>query len=76
MFTLTIADDTADALFRDILVQDYRGLVSNIAELEDRPALASHEQSDLDDNRRYVAAMEIIMEYYFTETELREAIGA
>ena len=76
MFTITIADDTADALFRDILVADYRRLLKDIAALEAQEQLAEYQQADLVDNRRYAAAMAVMMEYYIAEHERLEVIGA
>jgi hypothetical protein len=74
MFTIRIADDTADALFRDILVADYRRLLKDIAALEAHEQLAEYQQADLDDNRRYAAAMAIMMEYYIAEHERLEIL--
>jgi hypothetical protein len=74
MFTIRIADDTADALFRDILVADYRRLLKDIAALEAQEQLAEYQQADLDDNRRYAAAMAIMMEYYIAEHERLEVL--
>jgi len=76
MFTITIEDDTADSLFRDILVADYRRLRKDIAALEAQSELAEYQQADLDDNRRYAAAMAVLMEYYIADHERLEVIGA
>ena len=76
MFTITIADDTADALFRDILVADYQRLLKDIGELEAQGQLAEYQQADLVDNRRYAAAMAVMMEYYIAEHARPEVLGA
>ena len=76
MFTITIADDTADALFRDILVADYRRLLKDIGELEAQGQLAEYQQADLVDNRRYAAAMAVMMEYYIAEHARPEIVSA
>jgi hypothetical protein len=76
MFTITIEDDTADSLFRDILVADYRRLLKDIAALEAQTELAEYQQTDLDNNRRYAAAMAIMMEYYIADHERHEVVGA
>ena len=76
MFTITIADDTADALFRDILVADYRRLLKDIGELEAQGQLAEYQQADLDDSRRYAAAMAVMMEYYIAEHARPEVLSA
>ena len=76
MVKVEITNDTADALFRDILVQDYRGLVRSISELESRESeLAPHEAQDLANDLRFKTALEIMMEYYLTDDQRREAIG-
>ena len=76
MFTITIADDTADALFRDILVADYQRLLKDIGELEAQGQLAEYQQADLDDSRRYAAAMAVMMEYYIAEHARPEVLSA
>ena len=76
MFTITIADDTADALFRDILVADYQRLLKDIGELEAQGQLAEYQQADLVDNRRYAAAMAVMMEYYIAEHARPEIVSA
>lgn len=76
MFTITIADDTADALFRDILVADYQRLLKDIGELEAQGQLAEYQQADLVDNRRYAAAMAVMMEYYIAEHARPEVLSA
>ena len=76
MVKVEITNDTADALFKDILVQDYRGLVRSISELESRDAdLEPYQIEDLSNDRRLKAAIEIMMEYYFTPDQMREAIS-
>ena len=76
MFTITIADDTADALFRDILVADYHRLLKDIGELEAQGQLAEYQQADLVDSRRYAAAMAVMMEYYIAEHARPEVLSA
>ena len=76
MFKIEITDDTANALFRDILAQDYRGLVHSISELESRETtLEQYQAEDLTNDRRFKAAIEIMMEYYFSHDQMQEAIG-
>lgn len=61
---IDISDDTADALFRDILITDYRGLRKQIYDLRARGELPDFEQEDLENAIRYFEAMKIMMEYY------------
>jgi len=64
MFNITISDEKADALFREILIQDYRGLRDDINRLEGQKNIDALDAEDLANNRKYLAAMEGIMEYY------------
>jgi len=61
---IDISDETADALFRDILVTDYRGLRRQIYELRARGELPDFEKEDLETAIRYFEAIKIMMEYY------------
>jgi hypothetical protein len=70
MATIHISDDTADALFRDILVTDYRGLRDQIYELRQRDQLPDYEQEDLENSIRYFEAIKIMMEYYLPHEQL------
>ena len=65
MFTVNISSETADALFRDILVQDHNSLKSSIKNLEGKlNELKSWEIEDLEANRKYVTAIETLFTYY------------
>jgi len=66
---IDISDETADALFRDILITDYRGLRKQIYELRARGELPDYEQEDLETAIRYFEAIKIMMEYYLPYTE-------
>jgi hypothetical protein len=66
---IDISDETADALFRDILVTDYRGLRRQIYDLRARGELPDFEQEDLENSIRYFEAIKIMMEYYLPYTE-------
>ena len=75
MHTLEITNDTADAMIRDILLQDYNTIVSSITELVLRETeLEPHEAQDLADDRRFKAAFEIMMEYYFSDEQRQKAM--
>lgn len=69
MPVIDISDETADALFRDILVTDYRGLRKQIYELRERGKLPDYEQEDLENSIRYFEAIKIMMEYYLPYSE-------
>jgi hypothetical protein len=70
MFTLKIADNTADELMKDILLQDYRGLTQQVQEFKARALESSvldYALEDLEFSERVLAAMPVIMEYYIGE---------
>jgi hypothetical protein len=67
---IEITNDTADAIFRDMLIQDYAGLKSEKIRLESAESLAEFQKQDLISTRRYLVGMEIMMEYYLTQDEL------
>ena len=56
--------EAVDGLIKSILIQDYKGLCSDIENLESAEKLPEYKQQDLEHNYRYKNAMEILMEYY------------
>ena len=64
MFNIAISEDTADTLFREILMQDYKSLKKTIRELESNDSRMPFEDEDLEHDRKYLAATEVLMEYY------------
>jgi len=46
------------------LIQDYKGLCSDIDNLESAKELRDYQRQDLEHNYRYRNAMEVMMEYY------------
>jgi len=61
---IELNSEAVDGLIKSILLQDYKGLCSDIANLESAKALPEYKQQDLVANREYKAAMEKLMEYY------------
>ena len=57
-------NEAVDGLIKSILIQDYKGLCSDIANLESAKKLKDYQQQDLEHNYRYRNAMEVMMEYY------------
>ena len=57
-------DEAVDGLIKSLLIQDYKGLCSDIDNLESSAELQDYQRQDLEDNYRYRGAMEIMMEYY------------
>lgn len=75
MYKIEITTDTADSLFRDILIQDYKNLSQEIRCLEDRlQDLKPFEFEDLYNNRRYRDAIQIAFEYYLTVDERKNVV--
>lgn len=59
-----LTGDAVDGLMKSILLEDYRSLCSDIANLESAQELRDYQKKDLEHNYRYRNAMEIMMEYY------------
>ena len=75
MLKLEITNDTAESLFQDMLIQDYRGMKQDIAALTARQDdLAAWEIEDLKNNQRWFNAMQIMMEYYLPHSQMKEII--
>ena len=76
MHKIEISDDTAEAIFRDILIQDFKGIIASVRELEGRlQELESYELEDLHDNRRYAEALKVMMGYYLAHDEAERVIN-
>ena len=56
--------EAVDGLIKSILIQDYKGLCSDIENLYTFKKLPEYKQQDLEHNYRYKNAMEVLMEYY------------
>ena len=75
MIKVEISEETMYALFRDILLQDYRGMTSNIAKLEARlDNLKDYEREDLENNQSWRSALATTMKYYFTKDEYEKIL--
>ena len=57
-------NEAIDGIIKSLLVQDYKGLCSDIENLESAETLQDYQQQDLEHNYRYRDAMEVLMEYY------------
>ena len=62
---IELNNDAVDNILKNILIQDYKNLCSDIANLESAKELPAYKQEDLTANREYKAAMEKLMEYLF-----------
>jgi len=76
MFKIEISSETADSLFQDILIQDYKGMISDIEALESRlQDLKPYEFEDLCNNRRWRDAIATMMEYYLPYDQMKEILS-
>jgi hypothetical protein len=76
MYKLTIGEDTADLLIRDVLVQDYRRICNSIAELKTKTEeLKPFQLEDLDMEREVRDALIVLLKYYLPVTEAEKIIN-
>ena len=79
MYKIEISDETAESMFRDILIEDYRRIRNDIYDLTNRAVeqgeLKSFEQEDLEHNKQYLEAMKVMLGYYLPQTEADIIIG-
>ena len=73
--TIELSLETCDRLFRDILVKNYRDNLGEIAELESKDSLGHWEIRDLIEMIDRSKAMEVLIKYYFPESEYIGIIG-
>lgn len=74
-FSLSLSQDSANALLEDMLVQDHALIKSTVEQLSSKQDLTTCEMQDLTDNQRWLAAMETLLEYYLTQQRFREVVG-
>lgn len=75
--TLNIQQESAEELFRTILIQDYKSLVSDIKALKKKrkkQGLEFYEQQDLDNNVNFKNGIEIMLTYYLSHDEAQKVI--
>jgi len=61
---IELSNDTVDAIFTNILMQDYLMLKSDTKRLEEIEDLARYQKEDLEANKKYLKAMKTLMTYY------------
>ena len=70
MYKIEISDETAESMFRDILIEDYRRIRNDIYDLTNRAVeqgeLKSFEQEDLEHNKQYLEAMKAVSYTHLT----------
>ena len=57
-------NEAVDGLIKSILVQDYQGLVEDTDRLKKLKNKSDAQLRDLENNRRYLEAIETALEYY------------
>ena len=84
MYKITISNDTADSLMRDMLIQDFRRVKAEIRELESKldnklnsetENLDACEAEDLIFNINVRDALKVLLEYYLPLSEAYEIIN-
>jgi len=76
MYKLTIGEDTADLLIRDILVQDYHRICDSIAALESSTEeLKPFQLEDLANDREFLGALTVMLRYYLPLDEANGIIN-
>lgn len=77
-YTIELQADTLDAIFKQILVEDYRSLCRDIKVLKKEhktSGLKTYQYEDLINNIRYRDAMKVAITYYFAHDEAREILS-
>ena len=76
MYKLSIGEDTADLLIRDVLIQDYSRVYDSIVALESRlDELKPFQLEDLANDREILAALTVMLKYYLPLDEAHEVIN-
>lgn len=77
-YNIELQADTLDAIFKQILVEDYHSLCRDIKALKKErktSGLKEYQIEDLSDNIRYRDALKVAITYYFAHDEAREILG-
>lgn len=76
MYKLSIGEDTADLLIRDVIIQDYSRVYDSIEALESRiDELKPFQLEDLANDREILAALAVMLKYYLPWDEAHEVIN-
>ena len=76
-YNVELNDEAMDAIFRNILVEDYNSLCRDIKALKKErktSGLKEYQIEDLADNIRYRDAMKVLIGYYFAHNEAQEIL--
>lgn len=75
MYKIEISSETAEALIKDILVEDYRHLRACIERDGDKKDLSKAQEEDLLSWIKYRNALSVLLEYYLPHEAYLEVIG-
>lgn len=75
MRKVEITEDSADAIFRQMLVEDYLDLVNDIESMGKESNLNRAQEGDLIDSIKYRNALRTLLEYYLPHERYLELIG-
>jgi hypothetical protein len=76
MYKLSIGEDTADLLIRDVIIQDYSRVCESIEALESRlDELKPFQLEDLANDREVRDALIVMLKYYLPLDEAYEVIN-
>ena len=64
--------DTADFITRLTLIDSLKGINKNIAALEEKDDLKSHEKEDLKDDLKYRESLLVVIKYFSTADQMAE----
>ena len=75
MPVINITDETADELFQNSLISDYKLILKVINDLKNqKDTLAEYQLTDLENHQEYANAMEVLMGYYLTADQRKEML--
>ena len=75
MRKVEITEDSADAILRQMLVEDYLDLVNDIESMGNEPNLNKAQEGDLLDSIKYRNALRTLLEYYLPHERYLEVVG-
>jgi hypothetical protein len=75
-FTIDLNVEYIDEIMKQRLIEDYRGMISDIIRLETiEEPLQEYQEEDLADFKKWASAMETILKYYIFVDEAQDIIN-
>jgi hypothetical protein len=75
MYKVELSAESAEHLFKDMILRDYGYIVEEADELLQKKGLWAYENEDLAYYLRLREAMHTVLTYYLTDTEYKDKIG-